>query len=174
MLDISIDSTKKNFIKYLDILGISPKSHKNYRSDLNHFMGWLIVKIRSFGSGVETLTEAVPFLDKNIVNEYRTHLIKNKTPGKSINRRLSTLRHLAKFLLAEQVIESNFMEDVVNISLPTQKVNNTKTSLTPLVDDFQSYLVSEKSSKNTIKNYTSDVRQFLVWLESQRVPGSQF
>lgn len=154
------DSAKNNFFKYLDSLGLSPKSHKNYRSDLTHFIGWVILKIRSFGSYVETLTEAVPFLNSHMAVEYKNYMIENSIPSKTINRRLSTLRHLSRFLASSQIIDLDFMNEIENVSL-----RKTTVATHPAVKNFQSYLEAKNVSKNTVKNYVSDVRQFLTWLE---------
>jgi len=97
MFDKTSDSTKINFVKYLDNLGVTPATHKNYRSDLTHFTGWLILRVRAFGSYVETLTDALPFLNRNLSLEYRSYLFENHIPVKTINRRLSTLLHQGKF-----------------------------------------------------------------------------
>ncbi|KKQ92588.1 MAG: hypothetical protein UT58_C0026G0005 [Microgenomates group bacterium GW2011_GWC1_39_7b] len=162
MLNNSNDFTRKNFIKHLDTLELSAKTHKNYRSDLGHFVGWLILRIRSLGSYVTTLTETVPFMNKDIPFEYKSFLMENNIPVKTINRRLSTLRHLAKFLVISNLINTNLMDGVENISQSNKVVKNTSD---PLIDEFRIHLETEKVSKNTIKNYVSDVRQFLVWLE---------
>lgn len=170
MQKIETDSTKKDFAKYLDTLGVSPKSHKNYRSDLSHFVGWAILKIRSFGSYVENLTEVVPFLNDSLANDYKNYMVENKHPSQSINRRLSTLRHLSRFLVATQAINSDFTVGIENISLFK---NTSKPAVAPkvevkqndIVDDFKAYLEAEKVSASTLKNYLSDVRQFVIWLE---------
>lgn len=162
MFENSLDSIKKDFVKYLDGLGLSPKSHKNYRSDLTHFTGWVILKIRSFGSYIETLTDAIPFLNSDLSNEYKLFLSENKIPVKTINRRLSTLRHLGKFLVADGLHDKNFMEGVENIS----EGKSGMRSPNRVLSDFQGYLETQKVSKNTTKNYVSDVRQFLAWLET--------
>lgn len=164
MLENKLDSIKKDFIKYLDQLGISPKTHKNYRSDLSHFTGWLILKVRSFGSYIESLTEAVPFLNSSIASEYKNYMVENGIASKTVNRRLSTLRHLSRFMVAAQVINLDFMDGIENI---TARIKKERT-LSPVIDDFRSYLESEKVSPNTIKNYLSDIRQFLSWLESNQ------
>jgi len=156
------DLIKSEFIKYLDSCGLSPKSHKNYRSDLSHFTGWLILKVRSFGAFIESLTEAIPFIGTGTATEYKKYMIENKFPAKTINRRLSTLRHLSRYLLSSQNVEMDFMEDIENIS----GANKAKTSVIPLISEFRSYLESEKISKNTIKNYLSDINQFMTWIES--------
>lgn len=162
MFNDSTDSTRKSFIKYLDALGLSPKTHKNYRSDLGHFVSWLILRIQSLGSYVETLTEAVPFMNKDIVSEYKSYLMENNIPVKTINRRLSTLRHLTKYLAISNLITTDLMGGVENISDGNKVLKNTSD---PLIDEFRVHLEGEKVSKNTVKNYVSDVRQFLVWLE---------
>jgi len=162
MPEKQLDSIKKEFVKYLDSLGLSPKSHKNYRSDLGHFVGWAILKIRSFGSYVESLSEIVPFLNNDLAREYRDYMNENAAPPKTINRRLSTLRHLSRFLTAAQVIDSDFMNGIGNISVN----QNKKPATDPVMANFRSYLETEKVSPNTIKNYLSDVKQFMTWLET--------
>jgi site-specific recombinase XerD len=162
MPDQKSDLIKKEFIKYLDSLGLSPASHKNYRSDLGHFIAWALLKVRSFGSYVESLTEIVPFLSHNLGHEYRSYMTENLVPAKTMNRRLSTLRHLSRFLVENHSIDEDFTEGIENISMNTIK----KSKINPVFDEFKAYLVDEKVSPNTIKNYLSDIRHFLVWLES--------
>jgi site-specific recombinase XerD len=149
---------ENEFNKYLSNLGISPKSHKNYRSDISHFTSWLILKVRSFGSYIETLAEGVPFLNNNLAHEYKNYMLENKVSLKTVNRRLSTLRHLSRFLVAGQIIDTDFVSGIENA---------TEFKKVDMVDEFKSYLESEKISKNTVKNYISDVKQFLSWLESK-------
>jgi len=163
MLQNNQDSLKINFSEYLTKLGLSSKSHKNYRSDLTHFSGWVILKIRSLGSYIETLTECVPFLSKEIANEYKNYMIENKIPVKTVNRRLSTLRHLARHLTQAELTDCDFMQGIENISL----AKKMRTQASNLVDNFRGYLETEKVSQNTVKNYVSDVHQFMDWLEAR-------
>jgi site-specific recombinase XerD len=158
------DSVKTEFIKYLDSLGLSPESHKNYRSDLSHFLGWAILKIRSFGSYVESLSDIVPFLSAELCHEYKNYMTENSAPGKTVNRRLSTLRHLARFLTASQIVDLDFMNGVENVVLNVKK----KPEINPVVANFKSYLEAEKVSPNTVKNYLSDIKHFINWLESNQ------
>ncbi len=164
MPKIDNDIIRKEFSKYLDTLGVTPKSHKNYRSDLSHFLGWLILRLRSYGSYVETLTEAVPFLNKNIATEYKNYMIENSQPIGSVNRRLSTLRHLSRFMVATQIVNSDFTTGIENIA---QNRPAPKMSF-DIVDDFKVFLEAEKVSSSTLKNYVSDVRQFLSWLDENK------
>ena len=169
MLQKSLDSTKQNFFEYLTNLGLSAKSHKNYKSDLVHFSGWLILKVRSFGSYIESLTEAVPFLSNELASEYKSYMVGNKIPVKTINRRLSTLRHLSRFLFSSDKLGVDFMKGVENVSEAKKQIS----AVNPIIDDFRSYLESQKVSKNTIKNYVSDIHQFLRWAESSNQSANQ-
>ncbi len=162
MPEKQLDSIKKDFAKYLDSCGLSPKSHKNYRSDLGHFLGWAILKIRSFGPYVESLSEVVPFLSANLARDYKNYMAENSAPPKTINRRLSTLRHLSKFLTGTQAVDFDFMDGIENINVNQKK----KPGVDPVIADFRSYLEAEKVSPNTIKNYLSDIKQFMAWLET--------
>jgi len=162
-MEKELDSIKKDFNKYLNNLGISAKSSKNYRSDVSHFTTWIIAKVRSFGSYVTTLTEAVPFLSHDIALEYRNDISQDVSSFKTANRRLSTLRHFSRFLVASQLMDLDFMAGIENIT-NTPAVKGLSEH--PMVNEFKSYLESEKISNNTIKNYLSDIRQFLLWLES--------
>ena len=157
----NFDTLKKDFIEYLSSLGVSTTSLKNYKSDVSHFLGWSILKVRSFGSYIESLSELLPFLSSNLIAEYKKYLVENATPDKTINRRLSTLRHLARFLNKTQIINSDFMDGIENISAAAL----IKIANHPLIDEFKSYLQAQKISHNTIKNYTSDIKQFMGWLE---------
>lgn len=156
------DITQK-FLNYLKDLGISPKSHKNYRSDISHFSGWFLFTIRRWGVATSEFSEAIPFINQKSAKEYRLFLVKNKVADKTINRRLSTLRHLSRFLTATQILDFDFMKGIVNISL----VSNADTY--PLLPQFEKYLSKEKASNNTIRNYVNDVKQFLAWLENKTI-----
>lgn len=157
--DSFIDKISGLFLSFLDDSGITQNSIKFYKSDLNHFVAWLLLHIHSLGSEAECLTEAVPFLSKNIANEYKKYLLDNKIAKLTANRRLSTLRNLSRFLLASQILDFDFMEGITNITGDSYESN-------PLLYDFEQYLKQEKISDNTIKNYLSDIRQFISWIET--------
>lgn len=159
-----LDITSKEFIEYLNSLGVSKNSIKFYRSDLNHFTGWLLLRIRALGILAEDFTQAIPFLKPSFTQEYKKYLVKNTNATKTINRRLSTLRNLSRFLLESQILNFNFAEGLTNISTsPNGSVE--KLQIHPLVNGFQKHLEAEKVSQNTIKNYIADIRQFINWID---------
>lgn len=151
----------QEFLNYLKDLGISPKSHKNYRSDISHFSGWFLLSIRKWGVITSEFSEAIPFINQKSATKYKHFLVENKVADRTINRRLSTLRHLSRFLTASQILDFDFMNGITNIS----QVSATDTY--PLLPQFEKFLSKEKASDNTIRNYVNDVKQFLTWLESK-------
>lgn len=159
----AIDRVVEKFTEYLSNKNISKKSLKNYKSDVSHFSAWLIFKIRTFGVYADSLTEAVPFITPNSAHEYKDYLVQNNIPESTINRRLSTLRHLGNFLTSLQILDFNFTEDISNVSLTEEEKDEH-----PVLVEFEKHLGTEDVTQNTIKNYKSDVRQFIEWLERKK------
>ena len=110
----------------------------------------------------EDFIETIPLLNKNLANEYKKFLIENNIPYKTANRRLSTLRHLSKFLTLNQIIDTDFMDGLTNIKNQTTGANNDY-----LIRDFGRFLTSQKVSQNTSKNYIADIKQFFNWFNTQ-------
>ena len=164
-MNLSLNSNKflASFLSYLSTAGVSDSSLKDYRSDISHFTGWTILKVRSLGIFAESLTEVIPFINTKLAHDYKNFLTQNNISPKTINRRLSTLRHLSRFLLASQISDSDFMEGILNITGGTHQA----PLIHPLLSQFQKDLEAEKVSKNTVKNYLSDVKHFINWLETR-------
>ena len=162
-MDLSLSSQKflNSFFDYLSSSGVSDKSLKYYRSDISHFTGWIILKVRTWGIFAETVTEIIPFINTRLAHEYKSFLTQNNISPKTVNRRLSTLRHLSRFLLASQIANSDFMEGIANIDISASH----SPSIHPLITLFEKKLEAEKVSKNTVRNYISDVKHFINWLE---------
>ncbi len=155
-----IDRITKLFLQYLKSCSVSEKTYRNYKSDLALFSAWLIFKAKAIGADCQNLQEALPFISKKTANEYKEFLLANKTPAPTLNRRLSTLRIFSKFLYENQFISFDFAQGVKNIS----KAHD----LSPFekdVKEFSFFLESQKASPLTIKNYLSDISQFLKWIE---------
>lgn len=142
----------QNFYQYLINLGLSAKTLKNYKSDLNHFSQWLVQKVRLFGSSVESFSETIPFLRSETAADYKKFMNKNNIPVKTVNRRLSTLRHLSRFLVSSEIIDFDFMKDQINIT-------QAQDYSSEVINHFAKFLAKERVSQSTSKNYLSDVRQ---------------
>ncbi len=153
-MDQNIINAFENHLK--DTKGLKKSSIKNYRVDLRNFLSWLTLKLKSEGKNEELYLEN---LTLQHLQNYKKHLLANKMAKSTINRRLATTRAFCQFCYNSDLLEQN----------PVTKINNLSTSRSEdkkvhdLVSKFGSYLKKNRSSRNTIKNYTADVRQFLEW-----------
>ncbi len=134
---------------------LSDKSVKNYLSDVRQFLSW-------------TAKNSSNQLTPNTFATYRSHLLVKKTPTKSINRYLSSLRKFGEFLKQEKQMMVNPVSNLENIKKQikqTEKTKKFKTGQEELMENFRQSMQKQKLSKATIKNYVSDINQFLTWLE---------
>lgn len=153
-----------NFENYLlNSIKISKKSLKYYRSDLSHFVGWIFLKIKTLGILADDFNQAIPFLSHDLLAEYKSFLTSNKVALKTINRRLSTLRHFSKYLVLEDIMQFDFMDNIVNVQKEESNLLHNH-----LIKDFSRFLDSQKVSQSTSKNYIADINQFISWINNQK------
>jgi len=165
-MNVIKDTAINNFLNNLLNEGKSKVSIKNYKSDISHFLAWATLKLKSFGTYAENVSEIVPFINQKFFNEYKDYMAENGINTKTINRRLSTLRNFSKFIYSTHLIDQDFMSGIQNvgIGMPTkvQKISQD------IVESFrESLLTGKKASANTVKNYASDVKSFLAWIEQK-------
>lgn len=142
------DDLLQKFLIHISQKGLSNKNLKNYKSDISKFLNWLNQSISSISPTTSEL--------------YRKYLLTSESSPLTINRIFSTLRHFARFLLESQILDFDFMEGVQN-----EAVTKESKLLHPsILSEFVKHLEENKVSKNTIKSYLSDVKQFIFWLES--------
>lgn len=93
-------------------------------------------------------------------------MVDNGIKTKTVNRRLSSLRRLSHFLTENGILDSDYMIGIRNVGIGIpEKVQ--KISL-DIVEEFRkSLLEKDKASENTAKNYASDVRSFLAWMNEK-------
>lgn len=99
------------FKRYLENLNINDKSIRNYKSDFDHFIRWLKLNLVN----EYMLDNRILTLDENTINNYKQFLLASQTPRLTINRRLTTLRHLASYLLEHNYINEEFTKNLKNI-----------------------------------------------------------
>jgi len=150
------------FKLYLQVQKSSPITVKNYVVDVNHFLEWLAQKT---GIKYQIVGKAIfGLFTEETLNEYKADQLTQKTPLSTLNRRLSALRKFGQFGLQEGWLTENPANKIANAdsdSLSENKDQNVKVLL-----EFQKQLEKEKVSPITIKNYLSDLRHFLTWLEA--------
>ncbi len=153
---------KKEFSLYLKTKNISPVTQKNYLSDLGHFLSWFIFFLKSKNVAVdENNLSASPlcsFINKGAINQYKTFLSLNHLSQKTANRRLSTLRKFCSFCISQGWLKENSAKKIANLG--RRKDQNQE-----ILKKFKLALNRENIAKITVKNYLSDIKQFLIWAE---------
>lgn len=150
-----------DFKLYLASLALSQRTIRNYLSDLSHFNSWAILQLKAQGLEIKGSEDIIEYFSIDLINGYKSFLVKNQKSIATSNRRLSALRSLCKFLVLKGHIQQN----------PTQDINNLKNYQISqkLVERFRECLEKDRFAPKTIKNYVSDVRGFLNFLEKQEL-----
>lgn len=147
----------KQFDQYLrEELGVSSKTIRNYRCDISHFVNFALIQTST--SNIEGL---LPHFNFQLVKTYKHSQTEDGAPTSTINRRLSTLRNFARFLILKGLISSDPTGVVENI----QKTTTAEQKLEKMLDEFKKHLEEQGVSKSTLKNYLSDVNQFFTWIQ---------
>lgn len=165
-MKLSNDNIIKKFISNLQNEGKSNVSIKNYKSDISHFIAWAILKLKSFGSYAENVSEITPFVNKELFVEYKNYMITNNIKTKTINRRLSSVRNFSRFLFSESLVDDDYTQGLQNVGIGI--ISSAQAKAKDIVEEFRESLTkSDEVSENTIKNYTSDIRSFLAWINEK-------
>ncbi|MGB9707503.1 MAG: tyrosine-type recombinase/integrase [Microgenomates group bacterium] len=164
-----------SFKKFLLAGNVKPVTVKNYLSDLRHFMGWLIFKLKTKNQKLkidEDPVEFLAFITPELIENYKNYLIENKIPLKTTNRRLSTLRKFFSFCINQGWLKENPAKKISNVRLfdwPIFKKNQlsanqekiTNPNAKKILNQFHQDLLKENLDEKTIKNYLNDVKEFL-------------
>lgn len=150
----------ESYRAYLKTQGLSSATNKNYVADINHFLDWLYQKthVHHRVAGINILG----LFTIETLEEYKANLTDQNTPLSTVNRRLSALRKFGQFAKTQGWINQNPVLKIKNVVVPESEQSVKQN----LLARFQKSLEEEKVSKLTIKNYLSDLRHFLIWLEA--------
>ena len=149
------------FRQYLKTQKISSVTVKNYVADIKNFLNWLAaktsIKYQVAGKSIFGL------LTLETIEEYKSDLNTKQIPLSTINRRLSALRKFGQFGVSqgwltknEAILAENLRSSLVDTQPPSKKI----------LTEFRKHLEKEEISPISIKNYLSDLRHFLSWLEA--------
>jgi len=162
-----------SFLKYLNSGNKIPSvvSVKNYLSDLRHFFGWFLFRLKASQEYAELVNKSeFPELISNafdsiVVAQYRAYLEDNKIPMQTSNRRLSTLRKLARFFVSQRWISSNPTGNLRNITEKSttedKKYYIRKESDGLILDEYKKALQSQKLKDSQIGNILKDIKEFI-------------
>lgn len=109
-------NTEALFRKYLLAENKSSITVKNYGSDLRHFIGWVTLGKRLHTNAPEEMSELIT---QELIEGYVQYLEDSKTPIKTINRRLSTLRRFCSFSISQGWMSHNPAKKMQNRVLQT-------------------------------------------------------
>lgn len=143
-----MDNLLKPYKNYLTKLKKKPSkiTLKNYLSDVRKFLNW---------NNHPSLLFKNP---SSLLSGYNQYLIKINTPEKSLKRYQSSLNKFFEFLREEKLININpYLQ-----KLSSQEIEKDKF----LINKYKIYLISNKLSKISIKNYLNDINQFTDWLNN--------
>ncbi len=170
-----LESAVKVFKLFLYSEEISKGSIRSYVSDVRHFLSWLflfleenhqfsLLHLQSLSSPTDHLSSVVSLLkhvNPKVLDSYRDYQVSNNVPLKTINRRFSSLRRFGLFCQSQDWSSLNPFETLKNISL-NQPFQEDKYHLA----EYKGELWKKGANKLTIKNYLSDIKQFLAWVDS--------
>jgi site-specific recombinase XerD len=139
----------------------SNKTIVNYKSDLKHFLSWLndfFLKLEiNFSGETDLLLQILP----QTINDYLNWQKNSHIPIASINRRLSSIRLF--FLAAKTLglINSDPTETISNVT----ELPKTRPKSDTIINKFEAALRDEGAAKSTVKNYSTDIENFLYWID---------
>lgn len=161
----NLDNLEALFKQYLLAGNNKPVSIKNYLSDFRHFVGWLIFKFKVRSSKFEV--EEKPFRIVNqitisLIEEYKSYLIENNIPTKTINRRLSTVRKFCSFCVSQGWMKENPARQISNVK--KNPSNSDLTSMSQILESFKNDLLKENLNQPTVKSFLNDIEEFFATL----------
>lgn len=120
---------------------LSTVSKRNYLSDVKQFINWLQAR-----NSNNTLNKCRCIISEDNLTSYFEYLVSENRPARSINRKLSSLRHLLGYCLSNGLITDNYAKSIPNIN-----------QMPSLVETFS--LENELSERER-----NDIEDFLVFL----------
>jgi len=161
----------KHFSSFLLEAGLSAVSAKNYLSDIRHFLGFC----NTTKSPNTTLTTEEVFQNlSKYIDSYLDYQRSTFTPLNTANRRSASIRRFSTFLFTkyntheEKVDQNTSPTPFVTLSgLQSPDASFSLSSGTLAIQKilslFKTYLIEQKKSVSTVKNYLSDLNHFLYW-----------
>lgn len=102
----------ENFFKYLDKLPVSRRTVRSYKSDFWNFYKWIAT---NKGDGLYVVfSKESPSL---VFDQYKEYLRTTDSPRKTVNRRLSSLRHFSRFMRLQGLVDERVVQGISNVPL---------------------------------------------------------
>lgn len=139
-----------------------PVTIKNYLSDLRHFLGWFVVRLKNKNIELDTIDSdnLSDHLTSNEIAQYRAYLKENGIPVKTINRRLSTLRKFCSFCISQRWMDENPAKHIKNITHASSELN-TQVNNDLVLENFKKSLIEEGLAQQEAQKLITEVRDLL-------------
>lgn len=121
------------FRDYIIAENLSKSTVLNYTSDLEHFMGWVGLKIGS----VAVISNKDKYLLENLfqlISEYKKYLLYQNTTISTFLRRMSSLRKFSQICKELRLIDKGIYERILVL---TQEKKPNLRSWTELISSFK-------------------------------------
>lgn len=156
-----MDTHLEVFRSYLISQSATESTIKNYLGDLKYFLSFLRGTLIKNGIALdENIYELLHLLTAAELDNYVNFL---KTQGLSVptvNRKISSLKSYFQLAYHQGWIDINFTKHLSFIK------NEVRLSLKSLLSGFEEDLRREGVGLVSRKNYLSDVKQFITWLNA--------
>jgi site-specific recombinase XerD len=145
----------------------APATVRNYFCDANNFINWLANIY-----GISNLNEpsfVCKYITIETIKDYKNSLINGNAGAKTIKRKLSSLKKLVKFAQSHGWIE-NTRQQSVQVLTAEEFIfgsNNLQSPVEIVIQNFRNYLTKQRISQISVKNYASDIRDFLEWINQR-------
>lgn len=143
----------EGFKSYLEANRVSKKTQVNYLSDLSNFLTWALRALKENGE-VPNGTRLVANFSTQLLEQYKQSLIEEEIPVGTINRRLSALRQLGRFLAFYKLITKSPAENLENLPRSFNSDN-------PLISDYINSLRQSGADDKEIKKTRETLNEFL-------------
>lgn len=142
--------------------GASEKTRKNYKSDLRHFLAWLLNSSEAGNrESIASEKELLSLVSTERLENYKQTQLLSQVPAATINRRLSALRIFFRFATVQGWATEDPTRRILNI--PKAKPPSEHQSLDEMVVSFEENM--RKNNQPWSENDRHDLLEFFDWLK---------
>lgn len=160
----------QDYKNYLINQGLSKATVDNYLVDAVKFLGWLSLYLQQFNFSINPKDPStyIVYINSKTIQDFQEFLLKNEASRKTLNRRLISLKKFLDFTVNEGYLIKNPALPLKNI--PAEEYSfkisfKSQQAIEETLKEFKQWLEDKKTTNTTVKNYCSDIRHFLNWLQ---------
>ena len=168
----NFDNVEAEFIDFLQTRkNLSPATKSNYIADFRTFWQWFaLTQLKTKHRARLAASQDTSFLPLTTqsVWSYGQFLVHNGAATATVHRHNATIRLFISLCVQSHRLPDNHGIELRNDTLIVQRISikNYQSISQGIISDFTNHLVHSKTATTTIRNYTSDVEQFLGWFET--------